>query len=248
MSALTYALLSALIISFLSLIGILSLAISDKFLNKILILLVSLSAGSLMGGAFFHLIPETLTECRNFLSPSVYILTGFCVFFMLERILRWHHCHKIGCEIHPPLGHLNLVGDGVHNIIDGLVIIAAFTISPKLGIPVALSIAFHEIPQEIGDFGVLLYAGFKKSKALFYNFLTALSVILGVILGYFLLGRIESVNQFLLPFAAGSFIYIAASDLIPELHKEINLAKSLLIFLIFLIGLILMLGLKLLGE
>ncbi len=249
MFPLIYSLISVIIVSLLSLVGIVLFLFSEKIVNKILLLLVSFSAGSLMGGAFFHLIPETLLECNDFLLPSIYILSGFCLFFILERILRWHHCHKVGCETHKYLGQLNLIGDSIHNAIDGLVIISTFTISPMLGIPVTLSIIFHEIPQEIGDFGVLLYSGFKKTKALFYNFITALTAVLGVVTGYFLLERIEGLNQFLLPVAAGGFIYIAASDLIPEIHQEKSLVKSIIAFVVFLTALALMLALKLLaGE
>ena len=160
----------------------------------------------------------------------------------MERILRWHHCHEPGCEIHKRhLGYLNLIGDGIHNLLDGLIIFSAFYTSPALGLPVLISLALHEIPQEIGDYGVLLYAGFKKSQALFYNFISALSAVVGVIIGYLLINQMSNLNNFILPFAAGGFIYIAASDLIPELHKETNLKKSLIFFIFFIIALVLML-------
>jgi zinc and cadmium transporter len=248
MTPLLYSLISAFILVGLSLVGIITLAVSDKLLKKILILLVSFSAGSLMGGAFFHLIPEILEGGNDFFLPSIYILIGFCLFFLLERILRWHHCHRMNCDVNQHLGPLNLIGDGIHNVIDGLVIISAFVMGPQLGIPVTLSIAFHLVPKEIGDFGVLLYSGFKKTKALVYNLLVASTVIIGVVLGYFLLDSIAGLNQFLLPFAAGGFIYIAASDLVPEIHQERSLGRSLISFLIFLAALGLMLGLKFIGE
>lgn len=247
MIALMYSLISALIIVVISLIGIIILAFSENLVKKVLILLVSLSAGTLIGGAFLHLIPEAFEGVENLAIPAVYILAGFCLFFLLERVLRWHHCHKFDCDVHQHLGHINLIGDGIHNMIDGLIIVSAFSISPAVGIPVVLAIAMHEIPQEIGDFGVLLYSGWKKSKALFYNFMSALAIVVGVILGYFLIDKIEGVVQFLLPFAAGGFIYIAASDLIPELHKETKLGKSLLSFFVFLIGLGLMYSLLFIG-
>lgn len=248
MTPLLYSLISVIIVSLLSLVGIIFLLFSEEKVNKTLLLLVSFSAGSLMGGAFFHLLPETLEGCSNFLLPSIYILIGFCLFFIMERILRWHHCHKIDCDTHKHLGQLNLIGDSIHNAIDGLVIISTFTISPILGIPVTLSIIFHEIPQEIGDFGVLLYAGFKKTTALLYNFLTALTALAGVILGYFLLDKVGGINQFLLPFAAGGFIYIAASDLVPEIHQEKSIVRSVISFIIFFLALLFMLGLKFIGE
>ena len=248
MSALSLSLIAAAIVSILSIIGILSLAINDKLLNKILILLVSFSAGSLMGGAFFHLLPESLGEYNGSLLVFVYVLVGFSIFFILERILRWHHCHDKECETHKHLGSINLIGDGVHNIIDGIIIFSAFSVSPAVGLPVTVSIILHELPQEIGDFGILLYSGFKKSKALIYNFITASVVFIGVLLGYLLLNRVEDLNSFLLPFAAGGFLYIAASDLIPELHKENNTARSILSFVMFFIALALMLLLKIYSK
>ncbi|OGY56669.1 MAG: hypothetical protein A3H67_00525 [Candidatus Buchananbacteria bacterium RIFCSPLOWO2_02_FULL_46_11b] len=227
--------------------GVFSLGLSDKILKKALLLLVSFSAGSLMGGAFFHLLPETLLLEESSIKIFVYLLSGFCLFFVLERVLRWRHCHEDGCETHGHLGWLNLFGDGLHNMIDGLVLISAFSISPALGWPVALSIVFHEIPQELGDFGVLLYSGFKKNTALVYNFLTALLAVAGVVAGYFLIDRVAGLNLFLLPFAAGGFIYIAASDLIPEIHQEKNKAQAFISFGVFLAALGIMLLLKLIN-
>jgi zinc and cadmium transporter len=247
MASLLNSLISVIIVSLISFVGIIFIFASEKTVNKILLLLVSFSAGSMMGTAFFHLIPEALSAESDFLFPAIYILAGFCLFFLIERILRWHHCHKVECETHKHLGQLNLIGDGIHNSLDGLVIISAFTVSPALGIPVVLSIIFHEIPQEIGDFGVLLYSGFRKTTALLYNFITALTALLGVIIGYFLLERVDSLTNFLLPFAAGGFIYIAASDLVPEIHQEKSLVKSIISFIIFLVALGVMLGFKYLG-
>lgn len=248
MSSLFYALAAAGLISLFSLIGAASLALSDKLLKKVLLLLVSFSAGSLIGGAFFHLLPEALLLEASSIKIFIYLLSGFCLFFVLERVLRWRHCHNGSCETHRHLGWLNLFGDGLHNMIDGLVLISAFSVSPALGWPVALSIVFHEIPQELGDFGVLLYAGFKKTTALLYNFLTALLAIAGVVAGYFLIDRIAGLNLFLLPFAAGGFIYIAASDLIPEIHQEKDTVQSFISFGMFLSALGLMLVLKLIGA
>jgi len=170
MTTLIYSLTGASIIAVISIVGIITLSLSEKLINKILIFLVSFSAGSLMGSAFFHLIPETLDNTSNFLFFSVYILTGFSTFFLMERILHWHHCHKVDCNIHKPVGYVNLFGDAVHNIIDGFVIVSSFAVSPALGVPVVLSIALHEIPQEISDFGILLFAGWEKTKALLFNF------------------------------------------------------------------------------
>jgi zinc and cadmium transporter len=245
--SLFYALIAALIVSVISLVGAISLTLSDKILKKILISLVSFSAGSLMGGAFFHLIPESLQDYHGSLRPFFYLLIGFCLFFILERVLRWHHCHKPECETHQFLGQLNIVGGTVHNFVDGLVIMSGFALNPVLGISVTIAIIFHEIPQEIGDFGVLIYAGFSKLKAILYNFISAAAAILGVLFGYFLLDQVSGINQFLLPFAAGGFIYIAASDLVPELHQEQNTVRALISFIIFILALGLMSLLRLFG-
>jgi zinc and cadmium transporter len=242
MNTLLSSLLGALAISLISFVGIFILPLKQKVIQRIIFLLLSLSTGALLGGAFFHLLPESLDNFNQPLRVFEYTLAGLAIFFVVERILRWHHCHDVDCKIHPRhLGYLNLVGDGVHNLLDGIIIISAFSTGPVLGLPVLISIALHEIPQEIGDYGVLLYAGFTRKRALFYNFLSALTAILGVMLGYFLLSYVAHVNNFLLPFAAGGFIYIAASDLIPELHKETKISKSIISFVVFLLALIMML-------
>lgn len=229
---LTWIIASTFMISLIAFIGILTLSLKEKLLNEILILLVALSAGALMGGAFLHLIPEAIEFGSDIF---IYILVGFVLFFLVEKILHWRHCHHGNCKIHTFV-YMNLFGDFVHNFIDGLVIAASFAVDIKLGITTVIAIALHEIPQEIGDFGVLIYGGFKKSKALLLNFLIALTAVLGGIAGYLLSGYTETFSMFLLPFAAGGFIYIAASDLIPELRKEAGLKKSLPIFIVFLIG------------
>jgi len=218
----------------------------EKSLERILLLLVALSAGALMGGAFLHLIPEASERFRDY-HIFVYVLVGFVLFFLIEKILHWRHCHKRKCPVHT-FAYMNLVGDAVHNFIDGLIIAASFVANLHLGIVTTIAIALHEIPQEIGDFGVLVYAGFKKTKALFFNFITALTAILGGIIGYYLSGYVESSMMFLLPFAAGGFIYIAASDLIPEIRKEVSLKKSLSSFGIFLLGILIMYGVKFIGH
>jgi zinc and cadmium transporter len=242
MSPLIGSILGALAISIISLIGILAISVKEHILNKFLFVLVSLSTGALLGGAFFHLLPEAIEEFGLPLKTFELTLVGFGLFFILERALRWHHCHEAECDIHSKhLGYLNLIGDAVHNLIDGIIIYSAFVVSPALGIPVLVSIALHEIPQEIGDYGVLIYSGFKRKTALIYNFLIALTAIVGVFIGYLLTNRLENINEFLLPFAAGGFIYIAASDLIPELHKEKNNFRAVVSFIIFIIALLVML-------
>lgn len=239
MEAIYYILLSTFLISLISFIGILTLALKKKLLNKILLFLVSLAAGALIGGAFLHLIPEALEFTNNIF---LYVLIGFTLFFLIEKILHWHHClkaHKI-----KTFGYMNLFGDGVHNLIDGLIIAAGFVTNIQLGIITSIAVALHEIPQEVGDFGVLVYSGFTRAKALIFNFITALTAIFGGLIGYYLSTYIQNSVKFLLAFAAGGFIYIAASDLIPELRKEKILKKSLINFIIFILGILIMYGLR----
>jgi zinc and cadmium transporter len=234
MNALIPIIESTFLVSLISLIGIITLIIKKKLFDKILLLLVGFSAGALMGGAFLHLIPEAIEKSVK-IDIFLNLLFGFVLFFFLEKLLYWRHCHDEKCKVHA-FSYLNLVGDFVHNFIDGLIIAASFITDINLGISTTLAIAFHEIPQEIGDFGVLVYGGFKKSKALILNFLTALSAILGGIIGYVISSHIEYFTTFLLPFAAGGFIYIASSDLIPEIKNIEDLKKSMLTFSVFLMG------------
>lgn len=233
---------ATLVVSLIAFIGILTLALKKKLLNKILIILVGFAAGGLIGGAFLHLLPESL-ELGSAFSVFIYLILGFVLFFLIERVLFWRHCHKGTCKIHT-FTYMNLIGDGVHNFIDGLVIAAAFLTNINLGWITTLVIIFHEVPQEIGDFGVLVYGGFSRIKALFFNYISAITAVLGGIVGYFLNPYIGGMSVFLLPFAAGGFIYIASSDLIPELHKEADFRKSMMSFIFFIIGVLLMALLK----
>lgn len=236
---LVWAIGASVAVSLISLIGIFSLLFSDKFLNKILILLIGFSAGGLIGGAFLHILPEALEHQQNVVAVFSYAIFGFIIFFLLEKYLYWRHCHAGNCQIHT-FTYLNLVGDGIHNFTDGLIIGASFVTDINLGIVTTLAIIFHEIPQEISDFGVLVYGGIGKFKALFYNFLSALTAIVGTVLGFYFAHHISGFSQIILPIAAGGFIYIASCDLIPEIHKQTDVKKSNLSMLAFLLGIILM--------
>lgn len=238
--------IATFIVSLGGLIGVFTLAISESKLSRILMLLVSLSAGALMGGAFIHLLPEAVNELESMVVFSI-VLFSFVSFFFIEKLLHWRHCHKGHCDIHT-FGYMNLIGDSVHNFIDGLIIAATFMTSIPLGIATTLTIAFHEIPQEIGDFGVLLYSGFDKKKALISNFLVACIAILGGVVGYYLSMYIDHFVSYLLPFAAGGFIYIAASDLMPEIRKEQSLKKTIASFGFFLLGIGIMILVKMFGT
>jgi zinc and cadmium transporter len=242
MTIFLWILISTILVSLIAFVGILTLLLKQKIFEKLLLALVALSAGALMGGAFLHLIPEAVEEFESN-SIFLYVLVGFVLFFFIEKVLHWRHCHKGKCEVHT-FAYMNLFGETVHNFVDGLIIAASFVVEIKLGIVTTLAVALHEIPQELGDFGVLVYGGFKKAKALLLNFLVALTAILGGIFGYFLSGYVESSTMFLLPFAAGGFIYIAASDLVPEIRKETDLKKSSYIFGIFIVGILIMYAVK----
>lgn len=244
-----YALISVLLVSLISLIGIITLSIKEKKLKKILIYLISLSAGALFGNAFLHLIPEISEKTSFNLSTSLYLLTGIAIFFILEKIIHWQHCHAHILEenhIHS-FAYINLLGDAFHNFLDGIIIASSYLISIQAGIATTLAVALHEIPQEIGDFTILLHGGFTKNKALLLNFASALIALLGAIT-VFLIGKtIENLYLILVPIAAGGFIYIAGSDLIPEIHKDSNnFKKSLIQFIAFLAGIAIMAALLLL--
>jgi len=239
-----YSLLSVLIVSLISLVGILTFSMKESQLRNILLLLVSFSVGGLFGDAFIHLIPEAVEENGFGLNVSLYILVGIISSFIMEKFLCWRHCHIPTSEEHPhPFAYMNLFGDAVHNFIDGLIIAGSYIANLPLGIATTLAVIFHEIPQEIGDFGILLYGGFKKSRALLFNFLTAITAILGALVSLSLGFYLENFTIFLVPFAAGGFIYIAGSDLIPELHKEVKPLKSAVELIAFILGILVLLSL-----
>jgi len=212
------------------------LLVKEGLLEKLLFVLIGFSAGALIGAAFLHLIPEAM-EISATGDVFLYVIFGFIIFFVLERYLHWRHCHEGTCQVHA-FTYLNLIGDGIHNFIDGLVIGASFTVNIHFGVITTLVIVFHEIPQEIGDFGVLVYGGMEKKKALLYNFISALTCVLGTAAGFYLSGRIGNFSAALLPFTAGGFIYIGACDLVPELHKEPQLKKSALAMFAFICGIL----------
>jgi zinc and cadmium transporter len=249
MGVLLCIIISTLLISLIAFIGALTLFLKEKLLNRILLILVAFSAGALIGGAFLHLIPETVAkvgfEETLLLKVFLYLLLGFCIFFILENFIRWHHHHATRHPEIMPFSYLILISDSIHNFIDGLIIAASFVVSFPIGIVTALAVALHEIPQEIGDFGVLVYGGFKRVKALFLNFLSAITVIFGGLFGFLLSEKIGQSIIFLLPFAAGNFVYIASSDLIPEIKLKVSFKKSLIHFFIFLLGIITMLLIRL---
>jgi len=232
-----YSLGSVAVVSVVSLVGIFTLSIKIEKLKKILIYMISFAAGALLGGAFLHLLPHAVSEHGFGLNISVYLLIGIGTMFVVEKVIHWRHCHHPTCDDHPhPYALMNLFGDGVHNFIDGLVIGAAYLVNIHVGIATTIAVVLHEIPQEIGDFGVLIHGGFSKAKALLLNFATALTAVLGVVVALLVSSYVENLTLFLVPFAAGGFIYIASADLIPEMHKTVKISRSLLQFLFFTLG------------
>ena len=243
----SYSLISVLIVSLLSLIGVIALSIKKDRLKKILIYTISFSAGALFGDAFIHLIPEAVEETGFSLKTALYILSGIVFSFITEKFIHWRHCHLPHSKEHiHPFAIMNLLGDSVHNFIDGLIIGTSYLVNIPTGIATTIAVILHEIPQEIGDFGVLLQGGFSKAKALAFNFLTAATAILGAIISLMLSSYIKGLTTFLIPFAAGTFIYIAGTDLIPQLHKEVKFQRSLIQLVTFLIGIGIMVSLVLL--
>ncbi|MDR4507583.1 MAG: ZIP family metal transporter [Candidatus Brocadiaceae bacterium] len=236
-----YTLASVFAVSLISLVGIFTLAFRKDRLKQALIYLVSFSAGSLLGNALIHLLPE-IVNTRGFgLSTSLYLLSGFIIYFIVEKFIRWRHCHIPPTKEHPhPFSFMILFGDAVHNFIDGLIIGASYIVSIPIGVTTTIAVISHEIPQEIGDFGSLLHGGFSKARALFYNFLSAIFSVFGAVIILLLGSHVEGITTFLVPFAAGGFIYVASADLIPELHKEVSVSKSALQLAAFLMGILTM--------
>lgn len=224
--------------------GVFTFFISKKNFEKILVFLVAFTTGTLLGGAFFHFLPEAFEKVSL---PALILLTGtgFLLFFFLEKYVHWRHCHDGECKVHP-VNYLILYGDSVHNFIDGLIIAGSFLISIPFGIISSLLVMAHELPQEIGDFAVLVYGGFKRNKALFYNFFAQLFSVIGGVLGFYFL-QLKDYSIFLLPIAAGGFLYIALGDLIPEIFKNKTRKKIITNIIAIILGLLLLLSAKILA-
>lgn len=246
MSTLGWIVGSSLLMSAIALVGSVTLVLKEETLQRIILPLVAFAAGSLIGGAFFHMIPAGIAKSGSSTTFYVWILAGFSAFFALEQFLHWHHCHRASTSCKRPLTYLILIGDGLHNFIGGLAIAGTFIADIRLGIMAWLAAAAHEIPQELGDFGVLVHGGWEKRKALMYNVLSALTFLVGGLLTYVVSFEIDV--SFLIPFAAGNFLYIGASDLVPEVKEHENLRVNIVNFLAFVLGLALMLIIKIVLE
>ncbi len=242
-SVLLSAFASVILVSVVSFIGIVALSFKGEKLRHILLSLVSFSAGALFGDVFLHLLPEAAVNGLT-VATSLSVLTGIVAFFIIEKVINWRHCHFPPTHDHiHPFALMNLLGDAVHNFIDGMIIAASYLASIPVGVATTMAVILHEIPQEIGDFGVLIHGGFPVRKALTFNFLTALTAVLGTAVALALSTFLPNLTAFLLPFAAGGFVYIAGSDLIPELHKERKLSNSFWQLVAFLFGIGIMMAL-----
>ncbi|OGZ70736.1 MAG: hypothetical protein A3F47_00445 [Candidatus Staskawiczbacteria bacterium RIFCSPHIGHO2_12_FULL_38_11] len=239
-----YAFLSVIIVSLVSLVGVFTLSLKEEFLRKYIFVFISLAVGALLGDAFVHLIPEALVNSSNTVVVSILIIIGILIFFILEKFLHWHHHgdYENGVHIHP-VGKLLLFSDGLHNLIDGIVIGVSFVVSVPVGIATTIAVVLHEIPQEVGDFTVLLHSGYQRKRALWLNFLSALCAVFGVIIAFILGESGQNFIMWILPIAAGGFIYIAVADLIPELNKNKEVKHSVLQIIAVVVGVLAMLAL-----
>lgn len=238
-----YAFISVTIVSLISLTGLFFLSLREDLLRRYMFLFMSIAVGALLGDAFIHLIPEAFEQAENSTLISILVIAGIFSFFALEKFLHWHHHGEDTIHTVHPVGKLVLFSDGVHNFIDGVIIGASFLISIPVGIATTIAVILHEIPQEVGDFSVLLHAGYTKIQALWLNFVSALTALLGLVVFFVVGSALENVMVYILPLAAGGFIYIALADLIPELHKTKKLSSSLVQLIAVIVGIALMLAL-----
>lgn len=242
-----YSVIAVIAISLISIVGIyLIISISPSFI-KSSINLVGIAVGSLLGDAFIHILPESYQQIDNSTTVSLLIIAGILLFFTLEKIFRWRHCHNPDCDdqVGTHIVAISLAGELFHNFIDGAIIFAGFQVDFKIGLATALAVLIHEIPQEASDFGIFLHQGLSLKKALNLNLLTAISAIIGVVVTFFAGSMVGDLSIYILPITAGGFIYLAASDLIPELHRhQPKINQSLSQILLVIIGVIIMLLLK----
>ncbi len=240
-----YTLGSVVLVSALSLLGIIFFLFEEKSIHKVLLYFVSLSTGALLGDVFIHIIPEMMNDPTTIKRNLIILLGGILFSFILEKLIHWRHCHVLpSVHHHHPMGLVNVVAESIHNFIDGLAIAAAFLASIPVGISTSLAIVFHEIPHEVGNVAILLHSGFPKKKALLFNMLSAAAAIVGAVVVLLFAAASDVLSSAMLPFAAGNLLYIAGSDLIPELHKESRLPQSLLQLLCIVAGMFIMYGVK----
>lgn len=237
-----WILAGGVVMSAIALVGSVTLLLREATLDRIVMPLVSFAAGSLLGGAFFHMLPAAIQELGD-ATVFLWVLSGFVVFFALEQFLHWHHCHRAVSDCRKPLTYLILLGDGLHNFLGGLGVAGVFLIDIRLGIAAWLAAAAHEVPQELGDFGVLIHGGWSRGSALLLNLFSGLTFLVGGVIAYAASARIDV--DFLVPFAAGNFIYIGASDLVPEVNKHRDAGANVVHFAAFVAGIALLWAIRL---
>jgi len=244
-----YAIGSVILVSLISLIGVFTIYVKKKNFEKSLMYLISFAIGSLLGGAFFHLLPEAIEQLGYTTKLAVLFLSGILVFFFIESLIHWRHFHhshmfKTPHKKHTPkikpVAFINLFADGLHNFMDGLIIGFTYLISIPAGIVATLAIVLHEIPQEIGDFGILVHSGFTIKKALLFNVLIGATALIGTIIALIIGNIAPMLILYVAVFTAGGFVYIATADLMPELHVEHNLLKAFLQIFFLILGLVVM--------
>jgi zinc and cadmium transporter len=240
-SSLAWIVSGGVAMSAISLVGAVTFLLKETTQRRLIRPLVAFAAGSLLGGAIAHMIPEA-TARGGGITPYASVLAGFALFLAIEQFLHWHHCHRETADCRPPLGYLILVGDGLHNLLGGLAVGAAFVADVRVGLTIWLAAAAHEVPQELGDFGVLVHGGWSRSRALAFNLLSSATFLLGGVVAWAVSARFDT--SWLLGFAAGNFLYIGASDLVPEVNRQRDLAMGVLHFFAFAAGAGLLVALK----
>lgn len=238
---------SVVAVSLVSLVGIVVLGLKKELKDELLSILISFAVGALIGDVFIHILPEMAEgDGAFFPTASLIIVAGILLSFLLEKVIHWRHCHSLECDEHPKsLGFVSLVGDAAHNITDGILIASSYLVSVETGIATTVAVLLHEIPQEIGDYAILIYSGYSKARAIVLNLLTAGGAIVGALFVLTLQGALPNIERYLLPIVAGNFLYIAVADLLPELHKHTRISHSALQLLGVLAGIAIMFGLTL---
>jgi len=242
MSPLTAIVIGGVLMSMIALVGSVTLLLRAETLERIVRPLVAFAAGSMLGGAFFHMLPAA---AANGLAPetiAISVMLGFSLFLGLEQFLHWHHCHLAPTDCREPLTYLILLGDGLHNFLGGLGVAGVMLLDVRLGIAAWLAAAAHEVPQELGDFGVLIHGGWKRNRALLFNFLSGLTFLVGGLVAYAASDTFDV--TLLVPFAAGNFIYIGASDLVPEVNRHSDALTNFVHFMSFVAGVALLWGIR----
>jgi zinc and cadmium transporter len=239
---LAWIVLGGVLMSGIALLGAVTFVLSERVQKQLILPLVAFSAGSLLGGAFFHMLPAAVRVHPAGLGVWIWVLSGFSLFFAFEQVLHWHRCHHGEGDAASTLPTLIIAGDALHNLLSGMAVAGAFLVDTRLGIATWLAEAAHELPQEIGEYGVLLHGGWSRRKALIVNVLSSLPFLAGGLVTWAVSLQVDV--AFLVPFAAGNFLYIAASDLIPEVNRHHRLATAALHFAAFAAGVLVLLAIR----